>query len=76
MWKAAQIAQKKRVEVAAKAGGGAQGAFAASAMAMFKDGEEQPGAEGVVSQAMYVLPVIAQEGEQHPLSSDVLTCSV
>lgn len=54
MWKASLVAQKKKnaaVDGSALTTG-AQGAFAASAMAMFKDdqeGEGQLGADGVVS---------------------------
>ena len=59
MWKASLVAQKKKL--AAVNGSalttGAQGAFAASAMAMFKDDEEGEGqlnADGVVSPCVCV----------------------
>lgn len=60
MWKASLVAQKKRnaaVDGSALTTG-AQGAFAASAMAMFKDdqeGEGQLGADGVVSTHLRVV---------------------
>ena len=59
MWKASLFAQKKKnaaVDGSATTTG-AQGAFAASAKAMFKDDQEgkgQLGADGVVSAAAFV----------------------
>lgn len=58
IWKASKVAQQKRIEAANKTSFGAQGAFAASAMAMFKnaaeneEGHGQPGLDGVVSSAL------------------------
>lgn len=58
IWQASKVAQKKRVEAANKVGMGAQGDFAASAMAMFKNTEDeqahgqQPGVDGVVSSSL------------------------
>ena len=70
MWKASLVAQKKKnaaVDGSALTTG-AQGAFAASAMAMFKDdqeGEGQLGADGVVSthsRVLFLMSLVCAHG--------------